>query len=139
VNRLTVIKTHSEPADYRGPFEPVRAAIRSTARIVECHRCEETVIPDVIHLVDADGMPLCPACTRLVGVALRRGLQALNQIAHVLRQPLAHSAASLVWDWRAALEVARPEEEQLLRAAAQLLADHVGYRPSGFTAKEITS
>lgn len=139
MNRLTAITAYSEPADYRGPFEPVRAAVRSTARIVECHRCEETTIPDLVHLVDADGVPLCPACTRLTGVALRRGLQALNQIAHVLCQPLAHPAASLVWDWRAALEVAGPEEEYLLRAAAQLLAEHVGYRPAGFTAKEITA
>lgn len=139
MNQLTEIRTHGEPADYRGPFEPVRAAIRQAARIVECHRCEETAIPDMVHLVDADGIPLCPACTRLVGVALRRGLQALNQIAHILRQPEAHPAASLVWDWRAALAVAHPKEERLLRAAAQLLADHVGYRPAGFTAKEITS
>lgn len=137
MNELVTPPTHGEPADYRGPFEPVRAAIRPTVRIVECHRCGETAIPDVVHLVDADGMPLCPDCTRHVGIALRRGLQALNQIAHVLRQPYAHPAASLVWDWRAALAIARPEEEQLLRAAAQLLADHVGYRPAGFRPTEI--
>lgn len=135
---LVAPPTHAEPADYRGPFEPVRPAIRGPVRIVECHRCEKTTIPDVVHLANADGMPLCPECTRHVGVALRRGLQALNQIAHVLRQPLAHPAASLVWDWRAALALAQPEEEYLLRTAAQLLADHVGYRPAGFRPTEIS-
>lgn len=139
MNRLIEIKTHSEPADYRGPFDPVRAAIRTAVRVVECHRCEETVIPDLVHLADREGAPLCPGCTRLVGVALRRGLLALNQLAHALRDPGVHPAASLVWDWRAALSVARPEEEFLLRAAAQLLADHVGYQPLSLAAKEGTS
>lgn len=129
--------THREPDDYLGPFEPVRPAIRHTTRLAECHRCEESTIPDLVHLVDSSALPLCPDCTRLTGVALRRGLQALNQIAHLLHQPNAHPAASLVWDWRAALELARPEEAYLLQAAAQLLARHVGYRPAGFTPKEI--
>lgn len=124
MNQLIAIKTHGEPADYRGPFEPVRAAVRHTTRVAECHRCEETAIPDLVHLVDGDGLPLCPACTRYVGVALRRGLQALNQLAHALRQPGVHPAATLVWDWQAALAVARPEEERLLQSAARLLADH---------------
>ena len=139
MNRLIEIRTYSEPADYRGPFEPVRAAIRHTARVVECHRCEDTTIPDLVHLADGEGLPLCPDCTRLVGVALRRGLLALNQLAHALRDPGVHPAASLVWDWRAALTVARPEEEILLRAAAQLLADHVGYQPLSLAAREIRS
>lgn len=131
--------THGEPADYRGAFEPVRAEIRRTTRTVECHRCEDSVIPDLVHLVDANGLPLCPDCTRLVGVALRCGLQALNLIAHAIRRPDAHPAASLVWDWRAALSVAHPAEEQLLMDAAQLLARHVGYQPSVFHPTEISS
>lgn len=137
MSRLVAPPTHSTPADYLGPFEPVRPAIRSIAHITECHRCEESAVPDVVHLVDADGMPLCPDCTRLVGVALRRGLQALNLIAHAVRRPEAHPAASLVWDWRAALAIARPEEEQLLMDAARLLACYVGYRPPGFRPSEI--
>lgn len=124
MNDLTEIRTSGEPADYRGPFEPVRASIRRATRIAECHRCDETAIPDLVHLVDGDGLPLCPGCTRYVGVALRRGLQALNQLADAVRQPGVHPAESLVWDWRAALAIARPEEARLLQAAAQLLADH---------------
>lgn len=139
MNQLVAPRTHREPADYRGPFEPVRPAIRHTTRTTECHRCDEPTIPDLIHLADANGSPLCPDCTRHVGVALRRGLQALNQIAHMLRRPDAHPAASLVWDWRAALSVAHPTEEQLLMDAAQLLANHVGYRPTGFRPTEIPS
>lgn len=126
MNHLIEIKTHGEPADHRGPFEPVRPAVRRTTRVAECHRCEESAIPDLVHLVDGDGMPLCPGCTRHVGVALRRGLQALNQLAHAARQPGVHPAESLVWDWRAALAIARPEEFQLLQSAAQLLAAHNG-------------
>jgi len=137
VNGLVSPPTHSEPADYRGPFDPVRAAIRSVARVTECHRCEEAAVPDVIHLVDADEMPLCPDCTRLVGVALRRGLQTLNLIAHAVRRPDAHPAAQLVWEWRAALAVACPAEEQLLMDAARLLARHVGYRMPNFRPPEI--
>lgn len=124
MNDLTDIRTNGEPADYRGPFEPVRAAIRRATRITECHRCEETAIPDLVHLVDGAGMPLCPSCTRYVGVGLRRGLQALNQLAHAVRQPGVHPAESLVLDWRAALAIARPEEASLLQSAAALLADH---------------
>ncbi|MFI8872414.1 hypothetical protein [Streptomyces sp. NPDC055243] len=124
MNQLIVIATRSEPADYRGPFEPVRAAVRITARATECHRCGEAAIPDLIHLADRDGMPLCPGCTRHTGVAMRRGLQALNQLAHAARQPGVHPAESLVWEWRTALAVARPEEQQLLQAAAALIADH---------------
>jgi hypothetical protein len=126
MNQFTVIKTHGEPDDYRGPFEPVRAAVRQTTRISECHRCGETAIPDMVHLVDSDGMPLCPDCTRHVGVALRRGLQALNQIASSLTHPDMHPAEALVWELRAALAIARPEEQQLLQAAAQLLAGRKG-------------
>jgi hypothetical protein len=124
VNRLTVIATRSEPADYRGPFEPVRAAVRHTARAAGCHRCGESAIPDLIHLVDRDGDPLCPDCTRHTGVAMRRGLQALNQLAHAARQPGVHPAADLVRDWQTALAAARPEEQQLLQAAAALIANH---------------
>lgn len=126
MNPLTEIKTHGEPADYRGPFDPVRAAIRSTARIAECHRCGETAIPDVVHLVDSGDMPLCPDCTRHVGIALRRGIQALNQIASSLTRPDMHPADALVWELRAALAIARPEEQQLLQTAAQLLAGRKG-------------
>jgi hypothetical protein len=122
MNELTVLKVRREPEDYRGPFEPVRAAVQATARAVECHRCGESAVPDLVHLVDGDGTPLCPGCTRHVGVALRRGLQALNQLAQALRVPGVHPASHLVWDLRAALEIAGPEEEQLLRAAAELLA-----------------
>lgn len=122
MNQLADITPHREPADYRGPFEPVRAAVRDAARAVECHRCGEAAIPDLVHLVDGDGTPLCPSCTRHTGVALRRGLQALNQLAHAARQPGVHPAEPLVWEWRAALAVARPEEQQLLQAAAALLA-----------------
>lgn len=139
MSHLVTPPTHREPDDYRGPFEPVRPVIRHTVRIVECHRCEETAIPDFVHLVNADDMPLCPDCTRHVGVALRRGLLALNQIADLLHRPGSHPAESLVWDWRAALSVAHPAEEQLLMAAAQSLADHVGYRPPGFRPSEITT
>ncbi|MBR8638668.1 hypothetical protein KEF29_03480 [Streptomyces tuirus] len=139
MNELIEIKTHGEPTDYRGPFDPVRAAIRTAARVVECHRCEDTTIPDLVHLADREGAPLCPDCTRLVGVALRRGLLALNQLDHALRDPGLHPAASLVWDWQAALAIARPEEEYLLRAGAQLLADHVGYRPLSIAAKGAAS
>ena len=124
MNQLTAINTTGEPADYRGPFDPVRPAIRQTARAAECHRCGEYAIPDLIHLADRDGTPLCPDCTRHTGVALRRGLQALNQLAHAARQPGVHPAESLVWEWRAALAVARPEEQQLLQAAAAVIADH---------------
>lgn len=139
MTELVAPPTHSEPADYRGPFEPVRPAIRGPVRIVECHRCENRAIPDLVHLVNADDEPLCPDCTRHVGVALRRGLLALNQIADLARRPGSHPAESLVWDWRAAMALAQPEEEYLLRAAAQLLADHVGYRPTGFRPSEITT
>jgi hypothetical protein len=139
VSQLVTPKTHTEPADYRGPFDPVRAAIRTTGHSTWCHRCDESTIPDLVHLADIDGQPLCPACGRLLGVALRRGFLALNQLAHVLRQPSAHPAVVLVWDWRAALAISRPEEEFLLRSAAQLLAGHIGYRPPGFTPAEITS
>ncbi|MFE4818560.1 hypothetical protein ACFRFU_19435 [Streptomyces sp. NPDC056704] len=124
MNQLTDITPHGEPADYRGPFDSVRAAIRHAARATECHRCGEAAIPDLVHLVDGDGVPLCPDCTRHTGVALRRGLQALNQLAHAARRPGVHPAESLVWDWRAALAVARPEEQQLLQAAAALIASH---------------
>ncbi|MET8978525.1 hypothetical protein ABZX85_23195 [Streptomyces sp. NPDC004539] len=137
MTRLIPPPTHSEPADYRGPFDPVRASIRSVARVTGCHRCEETAVPDVVHLVDADGTPLCPDCTRLVGVALRRGLQTLNLIAHAVRRPDVHPAASLVREWHAVLAVARPAEEQLLMDAARLLARHVGYRLPGFRPPEI--
>ncbi|MEV5140339.1 hypothetical protein AB0K71_05980 [Streptomyces syringium] len=137
MNHLVEITTHSEPSDYRGPFEPVRAAIRRGARNTPCHRCDNADIPDLVHLADANGSHLCPDCTRLVNPALRRGLQALNQLAHAINQPDAHPAVLLVRDWRSALTMARPGEAHLLRTAAQLLATHVGYRPPGFTAHEI--
>jgi hypothetical protein len=137
VNQLITLKTHTEPADYRGPFDPVQAAIRHTGRSTPCHRCEDATIPDLVHLADADDQPLCPTCARLLCVALRRGLLALNQLENALRHPQAHPAATLVWDWRAALEIARPEEKRLLQIAAQLLAEHIGYQPPGFTAAEI--
>jgi hypothetical protein len=124
MNPLINLPAHGEPADYRGPFEPVRAAVRQTARAAECHRCGEAAIPDLIHLVDRDGDPLCPDCTRHTGVAMRRGLQALNQLAHAARQSGVHPAADLVRDWQTALAAARPEEQQLLLAAAALIADH---------------
>lgn len=139
MNQLTQITTHGEPADYRGPFAPVRAAIRTRAHVTDCHRCDDTTIPDLVHLADENGLPLCPDCTRHVGVALRRGLLALNQLEHALRVPGLHPAASLVWDWRAALEIARPEEARLLLTAAQLLADHVGYQPLRTAAREVSS
>lgn len=126
MDHFTVIKTHGEPADYRGPFEPVRPAIRTTSRITECHRCGETAIPDVVHLVDSEGVPLCPGCTRHVGVALRRGIQVLNRIASSLTHPDMHPAEALVWELRAALAIARPEEQLLLQAAAQLIAGRKG-------------
>lgn len=124
MNHLTEIGARTEPADYRGPFDPVRAAIRQIARAVECHRCGECEIPDLIHLVDRDGAPLCPGCTRHTGVALRRGLQALNRLTHAARQPGVHPAEPLVWEWQTALAAARPEEQQLLQAAAALIAEH---------------
>ncbi|MFI8351254.1 hypothetical protein [Streptomyces sp. NPDC085596] len=139
MNPLTSLRYRREPDDWRGPFDPVRAAIRREGRAVECHRCGEPCIPDLVHLADRDGWPLCPTCGRYLGVALRRGLLALNQLAHALVQPHVHPVESLVWDWRTALEAAHSEEDQLLRAAAQLLAAHVGYRPDGFTANEITA
>lgn len=139
MNDLTIIRTHTEPADYLGPFDPVRIAVSTTACAADCHRCGRDAIPDLVHLVDGNGAPLCPGCTRLVGVGLRRGLLALNKLAHALRQPHAHPAASLVHDWRDALAIARPEEEYLLRAAAQLLAAHVGRSPHAAATKEIAS
>lgn len=139
MNQLTQIRTHGEPADYRGPFAPVRASIRTRVHIAECHRCDHSTIPDLVHLADADGLPLCPDCTRHVGIALRRGLLALNQLEHALRIPGLHPAASLVWDWRAALAIAHPEETQLLLTAAHLLADHVGYQPLRTAAREVAS
>ncbi|MFF9309976.1 hypothetical protein ACF1BS_03605 [Streptomyces sp. NPDC014748] len=139
MNDLTPIRTHSEPDDYLGPFDPVRAAASATARAADCHRCGRDAIPDLVHLVDGDGAPLCPDCTRLVGVGLRRGLLALNQLADALRQPHVHPVASLVWDWHAALAIARPEEEHLLRSAAQLLAAHLGHNAHAEATKEITS
>ncbi|MBH1939149.1 hypothetical protein I5Q34_33655 [Streptomyces sp. AV19] len=134
---LVTIKTHSEPADHRGPFEPVRAAIRHSARSTPCHRCDEAVIPDLVHLASAGNLPLCPACTRLVGPALRRGLQALNQLAHAINRHDAHPAVFLVRDWRSALTMARPEEARLLHEAARLLADNVGYTPLRQASREL--
>ncbi|MGW5477644.1 hypothetical protein [Streptomyces sp. NPDC004008] len=139
MNRLVALKTHSEPTDYRGPFEPVSAAIRQTGHSTPCHRCDHLTIPDLVHLADAEGAPLCPNCTRLVNPALRRGLLALNQLFHALHRPDAHPAVLLVNNWRSALELARPEEADLLTDAAQLLAAHIGYRPPGFRPSEITA
>ncbi|MEU5580985.1 hypothetical protein ABZ791_30375 [Streptomyces huasconensis] len=124
MNELTTLAARSEPGDCRGPFEPVRPAVRQSTRATECHRCGEAAIPDLIHLVDRDGDPLCPTCIRHTGVAIRRGLQALNQLAHAARQPGVHPAQSLVWEWQTALAAARTEEQQLLRAAAALIASH---------------
>jgi hypothetical protein len=137
MNHLVTLKTHTEPGDYRGPFEPVTAAIRQTGRSAVCHRCDRLTIPDLVHLADAEGAPLCPDCTRRVNPALRRGLVALNQLAHALHQPNAHPAVLLVHNWRDALHLARPEEAALLQDAAQLLAAHIGYRPPGFRPAEI--
>ena len=133
----TTITTHTEPPDYRGPFEPVRPAIRRSARPAACHRCDHDTIPDLVHLTDADSTPLCPTCTRHLNPALRRGLQALNQLAHALNRPDAHPAALLVRDWRSALTMARPEEAHLLDAAARLLADHIGYQPNSLTPRRL--
>lgn len=128
-NGFVTPRTPTEPADYRGPFEPVRAAIRHGSRRAWCHRCERDAMPDLVHLADTDGQPLCPDCTRLLNPTLRRGLQALNQLAHTLIRPDAHPTARLTQDWHAALDMARPDEQGLLLEAARLLAERVGYRP----------
>lgn len=138
MNRLVTPRTHSEPADYRGPFEPVRAVVghRSTDW---CHRCEDIAHPQLVHLVNAENLPLCRTCQRYLNPPLRRGLEALNRLSQVLDQPRAYRAVDLVGEWRADLELSRPEEEQLLMDAARLLARHVGYRPPGFKPSEITA
>lgn len=44
MNQLVTPKSHTEPADYRGPFDPVRAAIRTTGHSTWCHRCDESTV-----------------------------------------------------------------------------------------------
>ncbi|MGW5123241.1 hypothetical protein ACWEQ7_04100 [Streptomyces sp. NPDC004069] len=138
MNQLVAPPTHSEPDDYRGPFEPVRAVVAHRAPDW-CHRCDNTADPHLVHLVNTDDLPLCRNCLQHLNPPLRRGLEALNRLARALDQPRAYPATYLVDEWRAALDLARPEEAYLLQTAAQLLARHVGYRPPGFRPSEITS
>lgn len=138
MTRLVAPPTHREPADYRGPFEPVQAAV-SHRGTDWCHRCDDIADPHLIHLVDADNLPLCRSCLQHLNPPLRRGLEALNRLARALQQPHAYRGFDLVREWRDALELAKPEEAYLLQTAAQLLAHHVGYRPDGFRPTEITA
>ncbi|WP_439947232.1 hypothetical protein [Streptomyces sp. BBFR109] len=138
MNHLVAPPTHRDPEDYRGPFEPVRAAVGHRATSW-CHRCDDTADPHFVHLVNADDLPLCRRCLQHLNPPLRRGLEALNRLSRVLNQPSAYRGVDLVSEWRWAHRLARPEEAYLLQTAAQLLARHLGYRPPGFRPSEITA